>query len=94
MFLNVFSFSNTSSKHVIANLLSRLRDKIPEIFHAWCYTNVLNLVMSDTSQSLPTTIVGKKHKNFQTRKGKTEKVGEETGIFGNFAGRKIQEILT
>lgn len=35
---------------------SRLRAIIPNHIHTWYYAHVLNLVMSDTAQCLPTTI--------------------------------------
>lgn len=69
-FLDILNCAGLSVENCIANAFdgasnmsgeysgvsSRLRDLVPNHVHTWCYAHVLNLVMSDTTQILPTTI--------------------------------------
>ncbi|KAG8273357.1 hypothetical protein J6590_108302 [Homalodisca vitripennis] len=46
--------SNMSGAY--AGLTAKLSERIPNHIHTWCYAHVLNLVLTDTAQILPSTI--------------------------------------
>lgn len=51
------AFDGASNMSGVYNgLTAKLSDIVPNHIHTWCYAHVLNLVLSDTAQILPSTI--------------------------------------